>query len=103
MTTKAKFTGSIKPQSVAGDTIFSFETSGLEGGDGSYLEISIKAGAAMMNIAVNGAPMSAGASGGRAVTIRFMGDIELGVAAEGLEFLAHRVRQALTTESSDRE
>jgi hypothetical protein len=76
---------------------FAFSTTGLADGDGSVLEITIDAGYGMMAVAANGAALPKhGAGSGEKVVVRLCGDIELTSAAEGLEFLAHRIRQAIT-------
>jgi len=41
-------------------------------------------------------PMPQSAPGINKITIRFLGDCEMQNVAEGLEFLAARIRQALT-------
>jgi hypothetical protein len=77
---------------------FGFMTTGLEGGAHSVLEITIDSGfGGQMSVAANGAALPEyGAGSGEKVVVRLCGDIELTSAAEGLEFLAHRIRQALT-------
>jgi hypothetical protein len=95
-----KLAGSITVNSAC-ETTFSFQTNGYQGGDGGhggYLEIIIDGHSnTMMNVAVDDDPMSQGGTGGRKVTIRFLGDCEMQNVAEGLEFLAAGIRQALTT------
>lgn len=92
----ALFSGQISPPCVAGDTVFSFETSGFQGGDQSRLKISIEGGSAMMDVGTDGEPLSGGGSAERSLAVVFYGDIELRAAAEGLEFLSRRIKQALS-------
>lgn len=79
-------------------TTFAFETNGFQGGDaghGGYLDIIIDGnGGTMMNVALDGAPMTPSGSE-RVIKLRFIGDAEMRNAAAGLEFLATRIRQAL--------
>lgn len=87
-------------------TRFSYETNGYQGGDGGhggYLEIMIDGtGSTMMNVALDGAPMPAGATGdhNNKIAIRFLGDSEMENAAAGLEFLAAQIRRALQTNTA---
>jgi len=94
LTNRIKLTGEIEIPGMG--LRFGFVTSGLDGGDGSVLEITIDAGYGMMAVAANGAALQKhGAGSGEKVVVRLCGDIELTSAVEGLEFLAHRIRQAL--------
>ena len=61
--------------------IFSFRTSGFEGGDGSWLELTIDANCAQMEP--------------EAVAVTFRGDIELRAVVDGLEGLLNQLRNAL--------
>jgi hypothetical protein len=95
-----KLTGSITVNSAC-ITTFSFETNGYQGGDGGhggFLQVTIDGhGSTMMNVARDNEPMQMSASGdtNNKIAIRFFGDCEMANAAEGLEFLAARIRQAL--------
>jgi hypothetical protein len=61
--------------------IFSFRTSGFEGGDGSWLQIAIEANCAQMEPEF--------------VAVTFRGDIELEAVVDGLEGLLNQLRNAL--------
>jgi hypothetical protein len=61
--------------------IFSFRTSGFQGGDASWLKIAIEANCAQMEP--------------EAVAVTFRGDIELRAVVDGLEGLLNQLRNAL--------
>jgi len=90
-----KLTGSITVNSAC-ITAFSFQTNGYQGGDaghGGYLQIAIEdLAGTMMNAVFDNEPMPQSAPGINKITIRFLGDCEMQNVAEGLEFLAARIR-----------
>lgn len=81
-------------------TAFGFETNGYQGGDaghGGYLEISIDGtSSTMMSAVFDGTAMPQMGSGDHKLSLRFYGDSEMENVAKGLEFLAIRIRQALS-------